>query len=97
MEAVRLWLPLTGTTSVMAPAGLEYRYCAAWPSGAPASSLAIAHNAENIGQARLVPPITCQTNPGDWPGTVMATTAPVNGSPSHAISGTCRYFPRTPV
>src|ERR1700722_2895526 len=89
------WL-LTGTISVIASCGSEYTYCAAWPSGAAASWLAIAHSAENIGQARLVPPITCHCSSGCSPGIEMAITAPVTGSASHAISGTCRNFPGTP-
>ncbi len=44
--------------SVTAPGGKLYKYGAACPSGCPAFCAAIPHNAENIGVARLVPPIT---------------------------------------
>src|SRR5271166_1505098 len=97
MEAVTLVLEPTGTTSVMAPAGSEYTCAAAWPrAGPPLASdswLAIAHSPENMGQATLVPPHTCHTSSGTWPGTEMAMTAPVKGSASQEISGSRRFLP----
>src|SRR5271154_6688751 len=93
MDAVTLVLEVTGTISVTAPVGREYTYGAASPSGAPASWLAIAHRAENIGQATLVPPHTCQTCSGTWPGMLIRIATPVNGSASQEISGTWRYLP----
>src|ERR1039458_1285827 len=49
---------LTARTSVTAPAGRVYTNWAACPSPCPAFWEAIPMIAENIGQARLVPPIT---------------------------------------
>src|ERR1700678_857672 len=93
MLAVTLVVDATGTTSVIVPAGMEYRYCAACPSGAPASWLAIAHNAENIGVARLVPPYTVHSKAGETNGSEIAITPPVKGSASQAMSGSRRYVP----
>src|SRR6476646_9234216 len=45
---------------------------------------------ENIGHARLVPPITPTDN---WPSTVWMNSTPVNGSASMAISGTNLLLP----
>jgi hypothetical protein len=74
--------------------GIEYRYGAARPRGPPvpgtacASWLAMAHSAENIGHAKLVPPHTCHVSDGIWNGSEIAITPPVYGSASHETSGT---------
>src|SRR5205807_10651530 len=60
--------------------------------------LAIAHSAENIGQATLVPPmtVTCGPDPTGSPKQLVPSqtiSTPVYGSASKAMSGTSRRVP----
>src|SRR5689334_2732573 len=84
----------TLTASRTAPVGKLYSNGAAWPSGFPAFCAAIAIIAENMGHAKLVPPIV--TGPC-VPLMVSMISTPIYGSASQPTSGTCRIFPGSPL